>query len=74
MVLTIIGFTIDVIGKVLLGLSVYFVHSKVAREGKIDKKVLMEMRREKRLALMGIILIVIGYSMQLPAKISGGLI
>jgi len=74
MVLTIIGFTIDVIGKVLLGLSVYFVHSKVAREGKIDKKVLMEMRREKRLALMGIILIVIGYLMQLPTKISGGLI
>ncbi len=69
--LSIIGFTSDVIGKVLLALSVYFVHSRVVREKKIDKAVLKEMRMERNMALIGLILIVIGYLMQLPAKIDG---
>lgn len=74
MVIEIIGFTLDVIGKVLLGVSVYLVHSRVVREGKIDRAVLTEMKKEKTIALMGIILIIIGYVMQLPGKLAGGAI
>lgn len=70
MALEIIGFTLDVIGKVLLGITVYFVHRRIVREGKIDKRVLKEMQKEKGFLLTGIILIIIGYLMQLPAKLS----
>lgn len=73
MVLSIIGFTIDVMGKILLGISVYLVHSRVTREMKINKNVLREMNRERSLALIGLVLIIIGYLMQLPAKLLGAL-
>jgi len=74
MVLSVIGFTFDVVGKVLLGISVYLVHSRVTREMKINKKVLREMKRERSLALIGLVLIIIGYLMQLPAKLLGAFV
>lgn len=70
MVLSFIGFTLDVIGKVLLGISVYLVHSRIMREKKIDKKVLKEMQKERSLVLIGLILIIIGYIIQLPTKLA----
>ena len=74
MVLEIIGFTFDLIGKILLGVTVYLVHTRIMREGKIDRAVIREMQKEKRLAILGIILIILGFFMQLPAKLSGGFI
>jgi len=74
MTLEIIGFTLDVIGKILIGVAVYFVHKRVMKEEKINKVVLREMKKEKRMVVIGIILIVIGYLMQLPAKLSWGVI
>ncbi len=70
--LSVIGFSLGVLGEILLGISVYLVHSRVIRERKIDKKVLKEMKRERSLALIAIALIIIGYLMQLPAKLPGG--
>ena len=74
MVLEIMGFTLDVIGKILIGVAVYFVHKRVMKEEKIDKIVLKAMKKERNIVLIGLILIVIGYLMQLPAKLSGGLL
>ena len=61
------GMTFGVVGKVLLGLAVVFVHHKVVKEHKIDRKVLTEMRRERNIALIGIALIVIGYFLEVQA-------
>ncbi len=72
--ISIIGLTLDSIGKVLLGVSVYLVHSKVIRERRIDKKVLGEMKRERNLVLIGIVLMIIGYLMQLPAKLPNSIV
>lgn len=69
-VLEIIGFTLDVIGKVLIGVAVYFVHKRIMKEEKIDKMVLKEIKKEKKIVVLGIILIMIGYLMQLPVKLS----
>ena len=59
------GLTLGIVGKVLLGITVIMVHSKITHEKRIDGLVLMEMRREQRLALVGIILMVIGYVLEL---------
>ncbi len=67
--LSLAGFTADIIGKVLLAISVYFVHRRVLREGKITKNVLRLMLRERNLALVGLILMVLGYFLQLPGKV-----
>tara|TARA_B100000900_G_C20256315_1_gene584110 strand:+ start:241 stop:465 length:225 start_codon:yes stop_codon:yes gene_type:complete len=59
------GLTLGIIGKVLLGATVIMVHSKITHEKRIDGLVLMEMKREKRIALMGIVLMIIGYVLEL---------
>ena len=69
-ILEIIGFTLDVIGKILIGVAVYFVHKRIMKEEKIDKMVLKEIKKEKKIVVLGIILIMIGYLMQLPVKLS----
>lgn len=63
-ILFIIGFIIDAIGKIILGMAVIFVHGIVLKEKRIDKKVIKKMRSEKTLGLMGILLIIIGSGIQ----------
>ncbi len=74
MVVAIMGFTLDMIGKVLLGVSVYLVHTRIIRERKIDQTVIKTMKKERNLALLGLLFIIVGYVMQLPFKISGELV
>lgn len=59
------GLTLGIIGKVLLGATVIMVHSKITHEKRIDGLVLMEMKREKRIALLGIVLMLVGYLLEL---------
>lgn len=61
------GMTSGVVGKVLLGLTVMQVHWKIVKEHKIDNQVLSEMRRERNVALLAIIFILVGYIMELIA-------
>lgn len=63
-----IGFTISTIGKVLIGVSAFNVHRRIAHEHRIDKKVLRGMQREKVLAILGIVLMIIGYVLELPYR------
>jgi len=64
-ILFILGFIIDALGKVLLGISVILVHGIVYKERKIDIKVLREIKIEKKLSILGIILIIIGSIIQI---------
>jgi hypothetical protein len=66
--ISIIGFSIDVIGKLLIAYAVIRIHSKVSQEHKIDRKVLMTIKQERMLTYAGVLLIVSGYLMQLPHK------
>lgn len=64
-----IGSTLDILGKVLLGLTVIQVHTRVMKEHKIDELVLKAMQKERKLGFLGIVLMVLGYLLQLPDKI-----
>ena len=59
------GLTLGVVGKVLLGGAVIMVHSKITDEKRIDGIVLMEMRHERNIALLGIALMIAGYLLEL---------
>ena len=59
------GLTLSVAGKILLGVAVILVHNKVIHAHKIDRSVLREMRRERNVALLGVVLILVGYLMEL---------
>ena len=59
------GLTISFMGKASLALSVISVHKKITDEKRIDGIVLMEMRRERTLAIMGLLLMAVGYALEL---------
>ena len=63
-----LGFTIDVVGKVLIAYTAIRVHHRFWQEHKIDKAVFAEMHHEQKLGFVGIGLIIIGYLLQVPGK------
>lgn len=58
----VVGATFDVIGKILIGITVLLVHRHVIKEHKIDKVVLKEMKREQLLGVLGIMFINVHHS------------
>jgi len=59
-----LGITFGAVGKIILGLTVVSVHWKIVKEHKIDKKVIDEMRKERNLAFVAILLITLGYLLE----------
>ena len=58
------GLTIGTIGKVLLGVGVIIAHSSLVKERKIDLAVLRGYRIEHTITVIGLLLIVLGYLME----------
>ena len=58
------GLTIGMIGKLLLATGVIIAHTEIAHERKIDNEVLRSFRLEMFLTVLGVILIVLGYFME----------
>lgn len=69
MTMEFIGFTLDVIGKIMVAYTAIAVHRRVWKEHRIDGKVFREMRREQIIGALGIILIIAGYILQTPSKL-----
>lgn len=69
MTIEFIGSTLDVIGKVMVAFTAIMVHHRVWKEHRIDKQVFVEMKREQIIGVAGILLIVIGYAIQVPGKL-----
>jgi hypothetical protein len=53
--------TIDVLGKVLMGITVLRVHWHVVKEHRIDSDVLCAMKKEQFLGIVAILLIITAY-------------
>lgn len=68
----IMGFILDLIGKVLVAISVYLVHNRIMKEHRIDRRIIKEMKKERKLVIIGIILMIAGHLLQLPKKLSSG--
>jgi len=59
-----IGFTLDVLGKIMVAYTAIMVHFRFWKEHKIDEVVFTEMRRERIVGIIGIVFIIFGYAMQ----------
>lgn len=59
------GITIGTIGKVILGIAVLRVHVHIIRERKIDSVVLQSLKREQYVTAFGLVLIVLGFIMEM---------
>jgi len=59
------GLTVGMLGKVLLATGVILAHTGIAKEMKIDAKVLGYFKIEREITILGLILIVLGYFMEI---------
>ena len=64
-----LGFTLDVIGKIMVGFTAIMVHHRFWQEHKVDEFVFKAMKREQIIGFIGIALIIIGYIIQIPGKL-----
>ena len=58
------GLTISMVGKVLVAGGVIVAHSSIAKERRIDDRVLGYFKIERELTIIGLILIMLGYFME----------
>ena len=66
--LELVGFTLDIAGKIMVAFTAIMVHHRFWKEHKVDDKVFLEMKRERNIGIWGIVLILLGFFLQLPAK------
>lgn len=64
----IIGFTLDALGKIMIAYTALKVHHRFYKEHKVDELVFIAMKKERNIALIGIVFIVVGYLLQLQTK------
>lgn len=64
-----LGFILDVIGKIMVAYAAIRVHRRFWKEHKVDEFVFKAMKREQVIGIAGVIFIVIGFLLQLPGKI-----
>lgn len=62
--LLLLGLTLGTLGKVVLGVAVLRVHVHILKEHKIDNIVLLSMKREQVVTIVGLFLIVLGYLLE----------
>lgn len=58
------GLTIGTVGKLVLGVAILRVHAYIIKEHRIDGVVLAALRRERYFTALGLILVVIGYVLE----------
>jgi len=58
-----VAFTLDLVGKILIGIAVVRVHGKLKHEGKVDKKVLKGFEKEKWWTYTGILFLIAGWAL-----------
>ena len=64
-----IGFTLDVLGKILVAFTAIMVHHRFRKEHKVDERIFKAMRREQVLGIIGIGSIMLGFILQIPGKL-----
>lgn len=69
MSLEFIGFTLDVVGTIMIAYTAIKVHYRFRQEHTIDEKVFTSMKNEQVIGVLGIALIVVGYLLQIPSKL-----
>ncbi|MFC1722315.1 hypothetical protein ACFL0C_01560 [Patescibacteria group bacterium] len=57
----VLGLILTAVGDILIGISVLQVHSALSKEKMVDEEVMREVREEKHYVFAGIVLILVGF-------------
>ena len=61
------GLTLGFLGKIILGATVINVHAHIIKERRIDQDVVDEMHRERRFGIVAVVLILVGYILEMQS-------
>lgn len=64
------GITFDTIGTILIAYTAIRVHYRVRKERSIDSRVMKEMGQEITIGISGVVLIIVGYILQVMGLLS----
>ncbi len=64
MELSFLAKTLDVVGKLMIAYTAIQVHYRIWKEHKIDRKVFVEMKIERKVGIAGILFIVVAYILE----------
>jgi len=64
-----VGFGLDTLGKLMVAYTTLMVHHRVTHEHKIDELVFRAMKREQFYGFIGIVMILVGSSLEMMAKL-----
>ena len=59
--LNLLGLTFTALGEIIVAYTIISVHHRVMKEHKIDANVFKTMKKEQKIALVGILFIIVGY-------------
>lgn len=65
-----IGFTILTAGELLVGFTAVMVHRRFWKEHKVDETLFKEMKKEQIIGIVGLVLIGMGYLLQVIGRFS----
>lgn len=68
MSVALLGFLVTTVGELIIGYSILRVHTSLETEKHVDKKVLAEVKKEKVWTLIGMVLIIIGFFIQVASE------
>ena len=66
--LELIGFILDTLGKLMVSYTTVRVHYRFWKEHQVDEAIFKEMRREQIIGMVGIVLILVGASLEMTGK------
>ena len=64
-----LGMTLDVVGKVMVAVMAIRVHWRFRKEHMVDEAVFLSMRREQKMGMVGIALIIVGWLLEVGGRI-----
>lgn len=67
--LELIGFVLDTLGKLMVSYTTVRVHFRFWKEHQVDDAVFKEMHREQIIGIIGIVLIIVGASLEITGKL-----
>jgi hypothetical protein len=62
---SVLPITLEFLGTLLIGLSVLRVHTHLSKEKKIDQHIINDIKKEKKLTIIGLILIALGFILEI---------
>lgn len=68
-VLTLVGLSVDIFATILIAAAVFNIHARLAKEGGVDRSVILAIHQERGFIVTGIVLLVSSFVLTFTAEL-----